>query len=348
VIARWAVSPDDPRVLPTGTFSPELAEVLRFIDEQNKNQREYFSMLYKWTAGSVTILFVVIGIAVTLFGLRSLAEIREQMASVTKNEIEHMRSEVSQRVNAEFQTEAIQRTVKDAARSQTTTAIKPLISSEVSQQVKLRVGAAESTIVSTVKDETQKAVKGLSPGIDKAVSKAVDDKVGTAVQSKIQNEIQPVLSSLRDSAELTSLSTRASSGDAAAYDRLLSLVSTSNDAGTRQLADVYVNKIIDENNSGMYMTRGFQNPITEDQKAQVLHYPDAGSRQAALDTLDLPHIKDNLRTVFTLMMKDSSLKVRAAAFRRFVEATSAKIRVLDLEAAQQYWEAHASEYPNAR
>lgn len=107
-------------------------------------------MLYKWTSGALTVLVVAIGASVAFVGWHTIDDIKRQAQSATNKEISNIQEQsrktlnkqtteiqrqITTRLNDEFQSESIRRTVEAAAKQQTSRALLPIITKEARSQV---------------------------------------------------------------------------------------------------------------------------------------------------------------------------------------------------------------------
>jgi hypothetical protein len=70
------VAPQAAMTLQSG-ISNELKEVLEFTASENQKHREYFQMLYRWTAGALTIIVVLISALVAFVGWHTIDDIKK-------------------------------------------------------------------------------------------------------------------------------------------------------------------------------------------------------------------------------------------------------------------------------
>lgn len=116
-------------------LSQQTRELLNFIREENRANRDYFNFVTKIAVGGISVLLTLTALVVGFFGLRTIHEIEGQARVVTAEEISKMRREIRSRIDKEFDTPLIKATVREAAQQQTKGAAGPLIREEVTKQV---------------------------------------------------------------------------------------------------------------------------------------------------------------------------------------------------------------------
>jgi hypothetical protein len=121
------------------------------------------------------------------------------------------------------------------------------------------------------------------------------------------------------------------------------------EAALRESTLRVVRYILEEHNQGIYMSREFFQKKTEAEMLQLLSAPDAGTRQAVLDSLSPGSVEQNMDRIFQVMTNDPDLKVREAGFRRFSQARNEpdrakQIQNLDNYSAAQWWFANRADF----
>ena len=324
--------------------------MMEFVRSENEAHRKYFSHLYKLTAGALMAIFIVIAGAATFFGFRTVDEARnaarQEASEATQKEVERMRSEVRGRIDAEFKTDAIRKTVQEVAREQTQTAIMPIITKEVNTQVRRGVESEQGTIKSAMLTETHKAVDNLKPGIDKIISARVTEQVDSAVTNKVRTEVDPAIDQLKRNADISSLFIKAQSGDGHAFDQVIQL--THDGAASqedRNMAERMVRTVLQSHEGTIYTSRSFIAPQTDASLLEILqNSPNPDERKAALDSLSTGAATKNLDLIFKVMTTDSDLNVREAGFQLFNKVTGQKITILDNYSAMVWWQEHRKDY----
>jgi hypothetical protein len=141
--------------------SPDWKDVLDFVRSQGEKDRAYFDQLFKRTVWSIGLIIIVGLAVVTFLGVRSLADMKNEMRAQTQAEIGNMRAEVRRRIDAEFQTPEITRLVQTVARERASEEINRIIFEQVSKQVQAAVKNQEGGIHKEVLQQTQNAVTRL-------------------------------------------------------------------------------------------------------------------------------------------------------------------------------------------
>ena len=340
-------------------LSAELRDVLDFTEKENQKHRDYFAMLYKWTAGALTILVVTIGGLVAFVGWHTVDDIKKQAAAATNDEINNIRSQSQQtltqqsrqiqqqiaaRLNEEFATPAIKQTIQDAARQQTAGALLPIITEQVHSQVGTGVKAEQRNIQQSLIQEVHSSVDELKPTINTRVDDTVSQAVDSSVRAQVDTQIAPRLKQLEGNAELSSLLIQAESGDGRAFDTIVGLASNSQaPQGTRDMALKVVRSLIAREYNNLVL-RMFQDPKTETQSEELLGDQNPFNREAAINSLAGPYWTHNLDRLFRIMTTDSNLDVRAAAFKMFQGITKIVADPLDNSAASAWWAEHRKNF----
>lgn len=341
-------------------LSAELKEILEFNERENQKQRDYFQMLYKWTAGSLTVIVVVIGGLVAFVGWHTIEDIRNQAQAASRDEINEIRQQsqqtlqrqtgeiqqqITNRLNDEFKTEAIRQTVQSAAKQQTAGALMPIITTEVKSQVTAGVKSERQNVQHTLMQEVHQSVEDLKPTINKRVDDTVGQAVNSAVTSQVDSQIAPRLRQLENSAQVSTLINQAESGDGPSFDTLVVMAGDPQvPQNVRELALKVARSIISTHNSGLYMTRAFVEPKTETQEVEFLRDPDPSTRKAAVDSLKVEYWKGHMDDLVAIMTSDPALEVRIAGFNHFKEITQVKFDGLDNYSASQWWNLHRKEF----
>ena len=342
-------------------LSPELKEILAFTESENEKHRAFFEMLYKWTASALTIIVVVIGALIAFVGWHTISDIRKQAQAATEDEVKatrqqaqavmsdellRMRREISGRLDSEFQTPIIRSTVSDAARTQTQSAMMPLIRSEVHLQVSSGVSREQAAIKTVLTEEAHKSIAALKPTIEATVAKQVDAEVRTAVKSEVIAKIDPELKQLQASASLSTLITSAQSGDGPSFDTL-SVMSANPvvDESTRASAGRVVRSLIQSHN-GPYIGLSFKTKVPQEKRIDYLKSTNPLEREAAINQLSQEYVKDHIEEIFQMMISDQSLEVREASYIKCKAFTKADFLNLDMSGALQWWSEHSKEFIN--
>ena len=343
-----------------GGLSVELKEILEFNERENQKHRDYFQMLYKWTAGSLTAIVIVIGGLVAFVGWHTIDDIRKQAQAATRQEIISIRQQshdtlvkqtseiqqqITQRLDDEFKTEAIRQTVQSAAKQQTAGALRPIITSEVRSQVSAGVKAEQQTVQRSLIQQVHQSVEDLKPTINKRVDETVGQSVSAAVSSQVDSQIAPRLKQLENNAQISTLINQAESGDGPSFDILIQMAGDPQvPVETRNLALKVAKSIVASHNQGFYTSRQFLDKKTEQEEVALLHDADPQTRQAAVDSLSADYWKAHLDQLFSIMTTDNSIEVRRSGFMHFIGITQLKCDALDNFTATQWWKVHRNEF----
>lgn len=352
-----------PSSAPAGGLSRELKEVLAFTEAENAKHRAFFEMLYKWTAGSLTIIVVVVGGLIAFVGWHTISDLRKQAQDATQAEIASLqnqsqkivleeinreRGEVFNRIRAEvknqFEGAAIRQTVTEAAKTQTHDAMMPIIKTEVRTQVNRGVQDEQRIIRSTLTDQTKDAVRQLMPQIDRDVKSRMNEVVDSSVKSEISNHIAPQLTKLDADAKASSLIVGAESGDAADFDELES-VSWRHDLDPTLVADTKrVVESIMQSHNRVYSPLSVEGQDQVRDPIKLIHSSDPLQRRAAIDGSSNDYFKSHLTDLYELMLSDPALDVREAAYVKFKQITGARFLNLDSEAAIEWRSRHSKDF----
>lgn len=336
-----------------------LREVLDFNESENQKHRDYFQMLYKWTAGSLTIIVIVIGGLVAFVGWHTISDIRKQAQDATNEEIAatriqnelvltqeltRLQVELNHKLNDQFKTENIRHTVEEAARLQTSTALAPLITHEVKDQVASGVHAEQQTMRTTLLSETHTAVDALKPTINQRVDQSVAGAVNAAVKAQVDTQVAPRLKQMQDASLLSSLTAQAQTSDGTSFDSLAAISQNlAYDSQTRNAAArAYRAVMLSYNN--FYTPLIFTNDMNDSQKTALLQSENPGERRAAIDNLPDTYWKLHFDQLYTVMIQDSDLATRQSAYVKFKQLTNMKILNLDNFDAAVWWEKHRPEF----
>jgi hypothetical protein len=340
-----------PKTQPPFDATREVLAFLRSENEANRaalredadKNRKLLTDTIRFTAYPLAAIIAV----AAFFGWRSLADlktsIRTEARSETKTEIVRMQGEIREKLQAQFQTPALQKMVREAAEDQTRKAAEPLITSEVEKQVKTRVNAEEPTIVAEVTRQTQAAVKQMKPDIDSLVKKTVS--------VNIQENVAPVetsLKGLKADADLQRTIIRMNNDDAIAFDQLMVFVSSTSDEATKQLVTGALKDAIDAHNDALRIGWTFTAPHTEDQMINELSSPDVSVRKTALSML-ASNSKLSTSRVVEIAANDASLNVRCEAGRIFDDRTKQHFKCLaGHRILARWWEANKQNFPDQK
>ena len=300
---------------PASALSTELREILAFTQEENQKHRDYFEMLYKWTAGSLTILIVAVGGLVAFVGWHTIEDIKKQASAATDQEIRNIRQQshdaltqqtaqiqqqITKRLDDEFATPAIKQTVELAAKQQTAGALLPIINHEVRSQVSAGVKNEQQNVKATLLQEVHTSVDELRPTINQRVDSTVGQAVSASVRTQVDSQIAPRLRELESNAQLSTLINGALSGDGDAFDNLVGMAGSSLTPGAdRELALKVVGSTIAKANTGFRATRNFSEPKTDAEKVTLLNDPNLFIRLAAVDSLSSAYWKAHLGNLCT-------------------------------------------------
>jgi hypothetical protein len=343
-----------------GGLSAGLKEILEFSERENQKHRDYFQMLYKWTAGSLTVIVIVIGGLVAFVGWHTIDDIRKQAQAATQQEIVSIRQQsrdtlakqtgeiqqqIAQRLDEEFKTEAIRQTVQSAAKQQTAGALLPIITTEVRSQVNAGVKAEQQTVQRSLIQQVHQSVEDLKPTINKRVDETVGQSVTAAVSAQVDSQIAPRLKQLENNAQISTLINQAESGDGPSFDILIRMAGDPQvPVDARNLALKVARSIVASHNQGFYSLRQFLDKKTEQEEVVYLQDADPQSRQAAVDSLGANYWKAHLDQLFSIMTMDNSIEVRRSAYMQFKGVTQLKSDALDNFTATEWWRAHRNEF----
>lgn len=328
--------------------SDQTRDLLQFIREENEANRkavrddaESNRKVFLDTMKIVSIPLSLIVLVAAFFGIKSIGDVKDAIQNEarreTQTEITRMQSEIRTRLDQQFQTPALQKMVKEAAKESTKTDAEPLIKSEVATQVRSRVDAERPAIVAAVTQQTQAAVKQMGPQIDSLVKKSVDTKVST--------DVDPVIRQIKDEADLQLLITRMNADDAQAFDALMGVPTSSPQSNVVIAA---LRSLYAAHNSGMYQTRLFNSPQTDDQLVGHLSGSDPYTREAALGALISKKNLALLPKIVDMMKSDPSIAVRCSAYRAFDNWTAQSFQCLDSTGALSWWAANKQNFQSAR
>jgi len=324
----------------------DLQSMIAFIRSENEEHRKYFMTLYKWAAGALTLVFAAMVGAVTFFGFRTIDGARDSASKAAGAEVDKMRTEVRNRINSEFQSDAIKQTVRDAAKEQSKAAIVPIVKSEVSIQVRRGVEAEQGIIKTAMLNETHRAVDSLTHHIDRNISEQVTSQVALSVNNKVRSEVDPTIAQLKRNANL-SLFIRAQSGEGRAFDSLNQLWHDGSvSQEDREMAERAVKTIYSAHDwNGIYVQHHFNPPKTDLVLVQLIqNSPNVHERKTSLDCLSIGASRENIDLIYRVMTTDVDLNVRDAAFRAFNQATSQTITILDNDSAMVWWKEHRKDF----
>ena len=331
------------------TSNKETKELLVFLREENEKNRSTVSdeaeanrKLLLDALKIVSIpLAVVIGIAGFL-GFKSFSDLKSSLQDEARKEIKaeetQLQADIYQRLSDEFQKPTLQKMITSAAVDSTKAAAKPLIKSEVAQQVRTRVDAERGTISKAVTQETQAAVRDLAPKIDASVAQAVD--------ANVKKQVEPVakqMSELSDEAKFQALIMKMNADDAKAFDVLELMLSQNPRLERRQIIISELKSVIDSHNSGLYMTRSFNPPISDEERIKQLSSQEPYNRQAAIDSFAHQDLTV-LHQLVVLAIGDPSLNVRSAATRLINGWTKQNLRCLESQPLRDWWQANKDKY----
>ncbi len=320
-------------------------DLLQFLREENEANRtavrddaEKNRKLLLDTIKIASVAISLIVLVAAFFGLKSISDvkdaIRTEAGRETQSEITRMQGEIRKRLDDQFQTPALQKLIKDAAKEVTEKSAEPLIKSEVAAQVKSGVDAQKPAIAAAVAQQTQAAVKQMESEIESIAKKSVDTKVST--------EVDPVIRKIKDDGDFQLLITRMDADDAQAFDRLAHLP-PSTDPSRQSVAIAALRSVYAAHNSGMFQGHQFSSPQTDSQLVAHLTNVDPFSRQAALDALTSKKNLSLLPRVVEMMIADPSIDVRCAAFRAFNNWTAQTFQCLDSNAFS-WWLANKQKF----
>lgn len=307
-------------------------------DDAEKNRKLLLDTI---KIASVAISLIVLVAA--FFGYKSINDVKDAIQNEarreTQSEVTRMQGEIRQRLDEQFQTASLQKLVKDAAKEATQKSAEPLIKSEVAAQVKLGVDAQKPAIAAAVTQQTQAAVKQMESEIESIAKKSVD--------AKISAEVDPVIRKIKDDGNFQLLITRMNADDAQAFDTLAHLP-PSTDPSQGSVAIAALRSVYAGHNSGMFQTRQFNSPQSDDQLVAHLSDGDSFSREAALDALIPKKNLSLLPKIVEMMTADPSITVRCAAFRAFNSWTAQSVQCLDSGDALSWWTANKQKFPSVR
>jgi len=338
-----------------------IRDLLTYLRTENISNREYLrdqadadrDLLTK-TAKLVAVPLAVLIAVVGFLGFKSLSDLKSaiqneahseskaeiaRMQTETDAQIKSMQSDIRERLNQQFQSQNLRGIVMEAAKEHTQTTAKPLIQAEVGSQVKRRLDAEQGSIQRAITDQTQAAVKQMTPQIDRLVKENVD--------SKIQSQVEPVrkeLAAVQRSGQIQGLINRMNADDAQAFDLLATMPILSLESDEQKLIASSLRSVFLMENQGMFVSRSFPQPMSDEQLVSFLNNTEPTTRQAALDTLVSKKNVKLLPQIVNTLQNDSSLAVRASAYRLFNTWTGQKFNVLDKPSLLQWWNQHQKEF----
>jgi len=121
---------------PISNSAPSWKEVLEFVQQQSKQERDLFDTWLKRTA-KVLGLITAVAVGFLIFmGWNTVDGIKKAADRSTARAIEQAQTKVQERIDAEFRTEAIKTTIRQVAAERTAAEFRSVISDEVRDQLK--------------------------------------------------------------------------------------------------------------------------------------------------------------------------------------------------------------------
>ena len=145
------IEPDRPPTPAVSTppiiISPAVAvDPWKEFREARAEDRAYFQWLTRVTLSALGIIVtLLVGAAVYLVG-RTLNDVRGEARRQLDTEVVRLREEVRSRIENEFRTDTIRRTVQDVARERSAADLRAIAEAAVAQQLKPAIDAATKTI----------------------------------------------------------------------------------------------------------------------------------------------------------------------------------------------------------
>jgi hypothetical protein len=318
---------------------PDWKEVLDFVRSQTEKDRSYFDQLFKRTMWAIGLIVAAgIGLA-TFFGLRSLADMRNEMKKSTQAEVDNMRAEVRKRIESEFQTRQITELVRSVARERAQSEINRVIAAEVSRQVQSSVKKQESEIRRAVTEETQRAVRDLNPKINGIVAKQTGEKIDASLRP-----FQATLASYREVLHTGTLATAAMNGSRAAYFQLQPALKSQNHE-IQEIAGWALTAMEDEK-FDMMKAQTLNPDIKPEDLMMLSSSPSPTLRSKAAEAMGKSKDRKYMPRIVELIKSDPNLRVVRAGLVAFVQLTGETIQSDEqgIEAAQKWWEKHNAEF----
>ncbi len=334
---------------------------LNFAQEQAKKDREYFKYLFDRAVWFIGFIVIVAG----FLGFRSLEQIKDEINTLTKTEmqkaqgelqtmrnsvlattddlkttskreLDNVRVEVQKRVNDEFKTDNITALVTAAAKERTQSELAGTIRSETAKQVAKGIQDQQSFIQGVVETETKKAVKALEPTISSSVDKATTDQVNKSVLP-----IQKQMEGYSDYVRIGTLAILANGDDRHAFDTLMQIVTgNSKDSANPSLvhlADSTLGSIISAKSSGIRTTRQFRESQTPDSLKHFMRSQSSWERQAALD--NYPSNDNSILPLLVEMIEtDGSVEVLVRAVEHFNALTKQSFQFFQTQPLLDWWQ----------
>jgi hypothetical protein len=135
--------------------------------------------------------------------------------------------------------------------------------------------------------------------------------------------------------------------DAEAYDSLSKMLASA-EPSRHKVITAALRTTYAAHNMGMYQSRGFTSPQTDDQLISHLSDDDAYGREAALNGIEQKINLSLLPRAITMMRSDPSINARCAAYRLFNSWTKQSFECLDIGTASRWWEANKQNFQPAR
>jgi hypothetical protein len=327
-------SPNIPVVQP-----PDWKDVLDFVRNQGEKDRAYFDQLFRRTMWAIGIIVATgIGLA-TFFGLRSLADMKEEMKRQTQAEIGNMRAEVRKRIDAEFQTPEITRLVQTVARERASEEINRIIFEQVSRQVQAAVKGQEGEIRKAVSQETQGAVARLGSTIDEAVAKQIRPKVETSLRP-----LELELARYQEVLNVGAIANAAMNGSRAAYFQLKPAL-TSKNPQVQEIA-VWATLALNDEQMESLKSQGLNPALTSETLTQLSSSASPTLRAKVVEAMGKSLDRKYIPRVIEMIKSDPNLRVLRAALIAFSQLTKSNFSSDEdgIEKAQEWWTQHKSEF----
>jgi hypothetical protein len=289
------------------------------------------------------VLTLFVGVVVGFFGFNTLENIRKQTSDIATNatnkavaeETNRLRDEINKKVQAQFETPAIQAVVKIEAKKATQGRVNTIIVEQVNQQV-------------------GDAVKQLEPTLNVQAKSAVDQVV--------KESVRPTLNNLQNYA-LAEKSLILAPHDAYAYDDAIRIW-RDNDTYPPALTVAAGSIVKSIKNDPKYTAidrGGCLEQHSLSQLISMLNSSDAQSQNEALPCLTPKLARERFSVaavqnaamdrIFQLMTTGVDLATRARAFYLFKDLARATphgnpddLRLLDNAVNAPWWQKHRSEY----
>lgn len=330
-----------PASSPTVPAQPvEWKEVLVFVQNQNKSDRDYFDRLFSRTMWAVGIILTAALAVVAFFGVRSYRELKDEMRRQTEDEVRSMRAEVRREIDRQFAAPQIANVIRAVAKERAAGEINKVVRGEVTQSVESAVRQQEPAIRRAIAAETEVRLRNLSSLIEATVANQTRERVERALQP-----LQAKVAATTEVIRATTLAATAVNGSRAAYAQLKSLASSTSNQDVREVGAWAIQAVEDEHLSAL--VPGRLNPqLGHEGLVAMASQPWPTLRQKAAEEMGFSKNRRYLPMVVKLI-EDTNLRVSRAAIQAFVNLTGQTMQgdhEQNVQAAKRWWDQHKAEF----